>query len=61
MTHYRSVKLPNCLVEAITAFITTHNEYGYVSIADFVKNSVRKNLESYKRLALQIKKSENPQ
>ena len=48
MTLYRSVKLPNGLVEAITEFISTQKEYGYVSIADFVKDSVRKNLAEYK-------------
>lgn len=40
-------------------FITTHEEYGYVSIADFVKNSVRKNLESYKKNLVKI--LDNPQ
>jgi len=49
MTKYRSIKLPNGLVEAITDFITTQKEYGYNSIADFVKDSIRKNLEKYQK------------
>ena len=49
MTKYRSIKLPNGLVEAITDFITTQKEYGYNSIVDFVKDSIRKNLEKYQK------------
>ena len=49
MTKYRSIKLPDGLVKAIENFIDTRKEYGYNSIVDFVKDSIRKNLENYKK------------
>lgn len=39
--HYRTVKLPIEMFEAIEVFIEKHPEYGYTSIADFVKDAVR--------------------
>jgi hypothetical protein len=38
---YRTVKLPIEMFEAIEVFIEKHPEYGYTSIADFVKDAVR--------------------
>ena len=49
MTKYRSIKLPNGLVEAIENFIDAHEGYGFNSIVDFVKDSIRKNLEKYQK------------
>jgi mannosyltransferase OCH1-like enzyme len=39
--HYRTIKLPEKMVEAIERLMKEHPEYGYVSVADFVKDSVR--------------------
>ena len=47
MTKYRSIKLPDGLVKTIENFIDAHKRYGFNSIVDFVKDSVRKNLEKY--------------
>ncbi len=40
---YRTVKLPSKMLEAIESLIRDHQECGYSSIADFVKDSVRHN------------------
>lgn len=49
MTKYRSIKLPDGLVETIENFIDAHEKYGFNSIVDFVKDSIRKNLEKYQK------------
>jgi Arc/MetJ-type ribon-helix-helix transcriptional regulator len=38
---YRTVKLPAKMLEAVEQLVKEHPEYGYSSIADFVKDSVR--------------------
>jgi len=38
---YRTVKLPSKMLEAIELLIKDHPEWGYSSIADFVKDAVR--------------------
>ena len=38
---YRTVKLPAKMLEAVEQLVKDHPEYGYSSIADFVKDSVR--------------------
>ena len=38
---YRTVKLPAKMLEAVEQLVKDHPEYGYSSIADFVKDAVR--------------------
>lgn len=38
---YRTVKLPVKMFEAVEQLVKDHPEYGYSSIADFVKDAVR--------------------
>ncbi|MCW3986322.1 MAG: ribbon-helix-helix domain-containing protein [Candidatus Bathyarchaeota archaeon] len=38
--HYRTIKLPKEMIETIEQLMKEHPEYGYVSIADFVKDSI---------------------
>jgi len=38
---YRTVKLPSKMLEEIELLIRDHSEWGYSSIADFVKDAVR--------------------
>jgi len=38
---YRTVKLPSRMLEAVEQLMKEHPEYGYSSIADFVKDSIR--------------------
>ena len=38
---YRTVKLPSKMLEEIELLIRDHPEWGYSSIADFVKDAVR--------------------
>ena len=35
--HYKTVKLPEEMVEAIEQLLKEHPEHGYVSVAEFVK------------------------
>lgn len=39
--HYKTVKLPEEMVDAIEQLLKEHPEYGYVSVAEFIKDSVR--------------------
>lgn len=45
MTIYRSVKVPNELVEAIVDYIEKNKDLGYRSIAEFVIDATRRRLE----------------
>jgi len=38
---YRTVKLPYEMIAAVEELIRAHPEYGYASLADFIKDSVR--------------------
>jgi len=38
---YRTVKLPYEMITAVEKLIGEHPEYGYASLADFIKDSVR--------------------
>lgn len=49
MPEYRSVKLPNELVEEIRRIITKHKEFGYMSHSEFIKDATRRRLEEIKR------------
>jgi len=41
-TRYRTVKLPSKMLEAVEQLVRGHPECGYSSIADFIKDSVRR-------------------
>ena len=45
MSEYRSVKLPNELIEEIKRIITEHKELGYMSHSEFIKDATRRRLE----------------
>jgi len=48
MPEYRSIKLPNELVEEVKRIITEHKELGYMSHSEFVKDATRRRLEEIK-------------
>ena len=48
MSEYRSIKLPNELIEEIRRIITEHKKLGYMSHSEFVKDATRKRLEEIK-------------
>ena len=45
MPEYRSVKLPNELIEEIKRIIAEHKELGYMSHSEFIKDATRRRLE----------------
>lgn len=42
---FRTVKLPDEMVKHIEILLSKHPEWGYRSMADFVKDSVRHNID----------------
>ena len=42
---YRNLSLPNEMVEEIEKFMAEHPEYGFTSIAEFIRYSVRTYIE----------------
>ncbi|MHA1436785.1 MAG: hypothetical protein ACTSPD_04360 [Promethearchaeota archaeon] len=50
MTKYRSVKIPEELIEEILKIIREHKELGYRTHSEFVIESTRKRLEEIKRI-----------
>lgn len=49
MTTYRSVKVPDDLVETIKKFIKENNDLGYRSHAEFIIDATRRRLEELKK------------
>jgi Arc/MetJ-type ribon-helix-helix transcriptional regulator len=45
-TRFRTIKLPEEMVRRIELLLSKHPEWGYRSVADFVKDSVRHNFTS---------------
>ena len=48
MSEYRSVKIPNELIEEVIRIIKEHRELGYMSHSEFVKDATRRRLEEIK-------------
>ena len=48
MPEYRSVKLPNELIEEVKRIIDDHRELGYMSHSEFVKDATRRRIEQIK-------------
>ena len=46
--HYRTVRLPEELIREIERLIEDHPEYGFKTKAGFVKDAIRRRLESLK-------------
>ena len=42
--HYKSVTLPEPLLNRIERFLKNNPEYGYTSIAEFIKEAIREKL-----------------
>jgi len=49
MTNYRSVKIPNELIEDILKIIENHKELGYRTHSEFIIEATRKRLEEIKK------------
>ena len=49
MTFYRSVKLPDDLIEEIRKIITENKELGYRSHSEFIIDATRRRLEEIKK------------
>lgn len=50
MSDYRSVKIPNEVVEKIIKLIKKHKELGYRSHSEFVNEAVRRRLEDIEKI-----------
>jgi len=50
MTDYRSVKIPNEVVEEIIKIIKDHKELGYRTHSEFINEAVRLRLEEIKKI-----------
>ena len=48
---YRTVSLPHDFYEEIKAFIESHPEFGFTSVTEFVKYSIRAYIEFRQELA----------
>jgi Arc/MetJ-type ribon-helix-helix transcriptional regulator len=44
---YKTVKLPEEMVDAIEQLLKEHPEYGFFSVAEFMKDSVRHHCHRY--------------
>jgi len=49
MTKYRSVKIPEDVIENILKIIKEHKELGYRTHSEFVNEAVRRRLEEIKK------------
>ena len=49
MTDYRSVKIPNEVIEEIKKLIKNHKELGYRTHSEFIIEAVRRRLEELKK------------
>jgi len=49
MTKYRTVKLPENLIESVKKLIREHKDLGYRSHSEFVISATRKRLEEIKK------------
>ena len=50
MTKYKSVKIPEELIECVLKIIHKHKELGYRTHSEFVIEATRKRLEDIKKL-----------
>ena len=57
MTIYRTVKLPNNLIESIKKIIQEHEDLGYRSHSEFIIDATRRRLEEIKKIILNPDKS----
>ena len=49
MTVYRSVKIPNEVIEEIKNIIKNHKELGYRTHSEFIIEAIRRRLEELKK------------
>lgn len=49
MSHFKMVSLPESIVTEVEAFIEKHVSLGYTSVSDFVRDSIRRNIERIKK------------
>jgi metal-responsive CopG/Arc/MetJ family transcriptional regulator len=55
MTKYRTVKLPNNLIESVKQLLEEHEDLGYRSHSEFIIEATRRRLEEIKKHLLNSK------
>ncbi len=55
MTKYRTVKLPNNLIESVIKLLEEHEDLGYRSHSEFIIDATRRRLEEIKKHLLNSK------
>jgi Arc/MetJ-type ribon-helix-helix transcriptional regulator len=49
MSNFSVIRLPDATLDEIESFIESNVELGYTSVSDFVRDSIRRNLERLKK------------
>lgn len=49
MSKFKNVSLPTSVMDEVDSFIETHVSLGYTSTSDFIRDSIRRNLERLKK------------